>query len=162
MGRLFEKVKGRPREYEEYPPEPEYQSEEIPQEYYEEYRRQQGYVPAEKEPIDDTPLGILKDIEKSPSPKGTFPTVIGGIPVDLHSLEDYVIKISPFGLKTILRYHHARDIEEMKGYGRRGSMNINSKTILLILAAVGMAVMGLIMIMYMPQIMEMFSGGAGI
>ena len=47
----------------------------------------------------------------------------------------------------------------MKGYSRRSSFKMNGKTIILILLAVGMAVLGIIMMVFMPQIMEMFQGG---
>ena len=51
----------------------------------------------------DNPLSILDEIKAQPSSKGTYPMLIGGRPVDLHVLEDYITKISPFALKTILR-----------------------------------------------------------
>jgi len=139
---------------------------EIQQMQMEEQLRQQQAQRAKSQPItsqpeipkSDNPLSILDEIKASPSPKGTFPMVIGGRPLDLHVLEDYITKISPFALKTILRYHNARTIEELKGYSRGGSLKLNSGTIILILLAIGLAVGGVIMLMYMPQIMEMFKG----
>lgn len=105
------------------------------------------------------PLSILDEIKKKPTPKGVFTQRIGGRPVDLHVLEDYITKISPFALKTLLRYHNAKTMEEIKSYSQGKSMNINAGTIILILAAVGMAVLGIVMLVFMPDIMNMFKGG---
>lgn len=110
----------------------------------------------------DNPLSILDEIKAQPSSKGTYPMLIGGRPVDLHVLEDYITKISPFALKTILRYHNARTIEELKGYSGRGSLKLKGGTIILILVAIGLAVGGIIMLLYMPDIMSYFKGGIGV
>lgn len=108
---------------------------------------------------DGNPLSILDEIKARPSPKGTLPVMIGGRPIDLSVLEDYALRISPYSLKTILRYHNARTIEEIKGYGRGTAVKMNMKGILLILLAVGMGVVGLFVMMYMPEIMAYFQGG---
>lgn len=106
-----------------------------------------------------TPLSILDEIKNKRIPKGTAPVLIQGIPVDLHSLEDYIISISPYNIKTLMRYNNARILEEIKGYSKFGTGKINSKMLILIMLAAGMAVLGIIMIMFMPQIMAMFQGG---
>jgi len=130
----------------------------VPEQQYQ--QPQEEYYQPEEQPMDTSPLSILEEIQKIPSPKGTFPLLIGGKPVDLHAIEDYVVRISPFNIKTILRYHNARTIEEVKGYGRfGGSLKVNSKTILIILFAVGMAVLGILFIFFMPQIMQSFQAG---
>lgn len=121
-------------------------------------------VPMPPKPVKDydSPLSILDKIKNKPSSKGTFPISIGGRPVDLHVLEDYITKISPFALKTILRYHNAKTIEEMKGYSKGHSLKISGSTIMLILLAVGMGILGIIVMIFMPEIMSMFQGGAGL
>ena len=121
-----------------------------------------SYQPEVPDNKGDNPLSILDEIKAKPSPKGTFPMLIGGRPLDLHVLEDYITKISPFALKTILRYHNARTIEELKGYSGRGSLKLKSGTIILILVAIGLAIGGIIMLLYMPQIMSYFKGGIGV
>lgn len=128
------------------------------EQYYEEPPQ---YAPPPPSPIeeDTTPLAIAKEVRKRPSLKETLPTVIGGVPVDLHILEDYLVKTSPFALKTIIRYHNARTVEEIKGYGKAGvGVKLNSKTIILVLLCVGMAVLGLLMLTIMPELLETFSG----
>jgi len=104
---------------------------------------------------------VLEDIRKYPTPKNTFATIIGGRPVDLHSMEDYLLKISPYGLKTILRYHNARTIEEIKNYAKLGGGGkLNTKFWLLIMLFIGLAVIGVIILIFLPQIMDFFQGSA--
>jgi hypothetical protein len=125
---------------------------------YQDYTKRQREV--EEERFQNNPMAILDEIKKAPSPKGTHPIIIGGRPIDLHMLEDYVIRTSPYSLKTIMRYHNARTIEEIKGYAKGfGGKGINGRTILLIMLAIGMAVIGIMVIFFMPQIMEFFQGG---
>ena len=130
----------------------------------EQYQQQQYQQPQQQYDQDETrdgdnPLSILDEIKAQPSPKGTYPLLIGGRPLDLHVLEDYITKISPFALKTILRYHNARTIEELKGYSGRGSLKLKGGTILLIMLALGLAAAGIFVMMYMPELMATFQGG---
>lgn len=109
------------------------------------------------------PLAILDEIKKRPTPKGAKAIMIGGRPLDLHILEDYVVKVSPYHLRTILRYHNARTIEEIKNYSQRfGGKGMKMSTIILILLVIGMGVLGVVLMLFLPDIMAMFQGGAGI
>lgn len=153
-----------------YPPSSNVQYEQSQYEQPPQYQMpQQMSVPFPPKPVlqlesddDKGPLSILDKIKQKPTPKGIFKIDIGGRPVDLHVLEDYVIKTSPFTLRTILRYHNAKTIEEMKGYSRGRPMKMNMTTIVLIMAAVGMGILGLIVFFFMPDIMNMFQGGFGV
>ena len=161
MGRLKDRLRGIQPEYtyESYiEPEPEEEPTIQPQP---QVQPQQPSKQEEEEPnLYDNPLAILDEIKKQPSPKGTLPAIIGGRPVDLHILEDYVVKISPYQLRTVLRYHNARTIEEIRNYSQRfGTTKMKGSTILIILLAIGMAVIGLFAMMYLPQIIKMFVGG---
>jgi len=170
MGRLRDKLMGKSNEEEAYQPEQypeEMYQEQYPDEYYEEQYPQEPqpqYQPEaryyERKEIDaSAPLAILDEIKNRPSRKGTFPTVIQGKAVDLHALESYVLKISPYIMRTILRYRTIRTMEEARNVAGRKPMKMNSKTLMLILLAAGMAILGIIMIFFMPQIMQMFKGG---
>jgi len=186
MGRLFDKLSGRKRkdekqEYyqqeggEEYPPEEyydEYQQPQQPQQPYpqqidprllEEYRRQyeeECERPLERKEKDArAPLAILDEIKDRPSYNGTFKTKIQGKPVDLHSLENYVLKISPYVLRTLLRYRTIRTMEEARNVAGRRPVKMNSKMLILIILAVGMALLGIVMIFFLPDIMNMFKAG---
>lgn len=111
---------------------------------------------------DQSPLSIVREVQKHPAPKGTHETIIGGVPVDLHILEDYLVKTSPFALKTVMRYHNARNMEEIKNYSSGSKIKFNSKMLIGVLLAVGVAVLGIVMIFFMPQIMATFQGGMGV
>ena len=102
---------------------------------------------------DKSPLAILDEIKLNPSPKGSYPTIIGGRPVDLHDLEDYLLKISPYSLKTIMRYHQARTIEELRRYSKGKGSTFNMKIIWIILMIMGMIGLGVFIILFLPQIM---------
>lgn len=127
--------------------------------------------PLPRQPLDQeygdtrSPVKLATEIENDPTPKGVLEMNIGGRPIDLHQLENYMVwKTSPFVMKTLLRYHNAKTMEEIKSYssrrvGRGGSLNM--KTIGIILLCVAMAVVGLVMIMFMPQIMAFFRGFGG-
>jgi len=144
-------------------PEEQYQ-EEYQEEYYpeEEHPYPEERYPKyleRKEKDASAPLAILDEIKEKPSRPGTFKTVIQGKPIDLHSLESYVLKISPYVMRTILRYRTIRTMEEARNVAGRKPVKFNSKTLILILLAVGMAVLGIIFIFFMPEIMQMFKGG---
>lgn len=103
--------------------------------------------------LDRSPLAILDEVKHNPSPKGSYPTIIGGRPVDLHDLEDYLLKISPYSLKTIMRYHQARTIEELRRYSKGKGSTFNMKIIWIILMIIGMIGLGIFVILFLPQIM---------
>ena len=110
-----------------------------------------------------SPVKLAVEIEKHPTPKGVLELKIGGRPIDLHQIEDYMVwKINPYNMKTLMRYHNAKTMEEIKSYSRRRSGGgMPFRTIMLIMLMVGMAVVGLIMVMFMPQIMQFFRGFGG-
>jgi len=108
----------------------------------------------------DVPIQRAISIKKDPSPKGYFETVIGGVPVDLHSLEEYIVSVSPFSIQTIMKYNEAEMIEDIKNYSKgTGRKPFDMKIIFLILLAVGMGILGVIVMLYMPNIMAMFQSG---
>ena len=150
--------------YEQNPPMPQQQYQEPYPEQYIDPRRIQAPPPdyiqqAEQQAQEQSPLSILDEIQDTPSEKGTHQVLIGGRPIDLHVLEDYVVKISPYSLKTILRYHNARTIEEMKGYSKGVGLKIKGSTILIIMLAMGLAIIGIMMMTMFPQLMQGFAGG---
>jgi len=170
MGRLRDKLTGNvnTEEAPHYQPVDEGVRERYPEEY--EQYPEEYYSPEEYYPPDDryverreknayAPLAILDEIKERPSKKGVFKTIIQGKPVDLHALESYVLKISPYMMRTILRYRSIRTIEEARNVAGRKPMKFNSKSLILLLLAIGLGVLGIIFIFFMPQIMQMFKGG---
>ena len=166
MSKLSERLnKRRQVPEEEYYQDPEVQQQ-IQQQYQHQYQqqmqqRQQIQEDDEEHRDDRSPLSIVKEIKENPSQKGTFEAIIGGVPVDLHILEDYLVRTSPFALKTVMRYHNARNMEEIKNYSRGPNLKVNNKFWILIIMAVAIMMLGIFVIMFMPQIMQTFQGGAG-
>jgi len=112
---------------------------------------------------DDIPIQVSRDIKKAPTPKGYFRTIISGVPVDLHSLEDYIVKTSPFAIKTLMRFENARNVEEIKQYSTKstGKKKLGIGFFLMILFLIIMVVVGILLMMKGPQIIEFFKFGGG-
>lgn len=104
------------------------------------------------------PLAILDEIKKVPAPEGTHKTIIGGKSVDLFALEQYILKISPYSLRTILGYREIRTLEMLGNSSKR--KKTNSKTLLYILIAAGALIAGLAIIFFMSNadFSSMFQG----
>jgi len=105
------------------------------------------------------PVSIAKNVENHPTPPGVCEIIIGGRPIDLHMFEDYLVwKVSPYQLRTLLRYHNARTIEEIKNYSLRPTLKLKSGTLMLVIVAILMLVGGLAIFMFMPEITAMLQG----
>ena len=141
------------------------------EEYYEEEIQQPHPMPRkqvvyQEQQVDDGGFGdtrdatkIAKEIEANPTPPGILPIRIAGRPIDLHMFEDYMVwKISPFQLRTVLRYRNARVMEEMKNYSSSPIGKMKGSTILLIMFAIMMLIGGVMILLFMPDIMAMFKG----
>ena len=128
------------------------------QEQYEEQQTTEHFSQSSPKEDNTSPLAILEEIKNWPAPKGAYPTIIGGRPVDLHELEDYLLKISPHNIKTVMRYHNARVIEEMRRYAGTKGKKFDMKTLMLIMLAAGMGILGIILLLYWPQILAGMKG----
>jgi len=105
------------------------------------------------------PTALAKQIEQNPTPHGIGRLLIGGRPIDLHMFEDYMVwKISPYQLRTVLRYRNARVMEEIKNYSSVPVVKLKFGSIMLIIIAIVMGVVGFLVVTSMPQVMEMFKG----
>lgn len=100
-------------------------------------------------------------VKENPTLPGKLKTTVWGIPVDLHSLEEFIPKISPHVLRTIVRNDRARTIEQLKQYSSRKKNKINTGTLMLILFCAIIAIGGVILLMFMPDITAFFSGMFG-
>ena len=105
---------------------------------------------------------LAAEIESYPSKEGALKKTFYGRPLDLHMLEDYLVwRTSPLAIKTILRYGHAKTLEDMRGYiGTVERAKGNPKTMIMIILAAILMVGGIIFLMYGPQLLGMLSGGA--
>ena len=106
---------------------------------------------------------LAAEIESCPSKEGALKKTFYGRPLDLHMLEDYLVwRTSPLAIKTILRYGHAKTLEDMRGYiGTVERAKGNPKTLMLIVLAAILLVGGIIFLLYGSQLMSMLGGGAG-
>ena len=105
------------------------------------------------------PVSIAKNVENHPTPPGVCQIMIGGRPIDLHMFEDYLVwKVSPYQLRTLLRYHNARTIEEIKNYSLRPTLKMKSGTLMLVVVAILMLIGGLAIFIFMPEITAMLQG----
>ena len=102
---------------------------------------------------------IAKEIENNPTPPGVCEVLIGGRPIDLHMFEDYMVwRISPYQMRTVLRYRTGRIMEEIKNYSSSPKAKMKGNMIILIAIAAVFLIIGLMVLMYMPQLTEMFKG----
>ena len=103
---------------------------------------------------------VAAEIESRPAPKGMMWMNIGGRPIDLHELEDYLVwKTSPFVMKTLMRYHNAKTMEDIKNYSRGRGTTVNARFFVMLLLCIGIAILGIVMIFFMPQILGFFKSG---
>jgi len=101
---------------------------------------------------------LAKDIENNPTPEGKLRVSFSGRPLDLHALEDYLVwHTSPLTIKTILRYGHAKTMEDIRGYTnvlqRRGG---DSKMLVMIVLAIILMVGGIMFLLYGPKLSTFF------
>lgn len=125
-------------------------------------------VPEEEELVRESPRKLASLIKRKPSPKGALGIKIGGRPIDLHQLEKYLVwQISPYILSTINSYNSSRQIEQMQNYRRKGFSQVGatkkgSGRLLMWLVIFGALLgLGVILLLYMPQIMNFFRGFGG-
>jgi hypothetical protein len=79
-------------------------------------------------------------------------------------LEDFLVwRVSPLEIKTILRYGHAKTIEDLRAYltGAERARGGAGKWIMLIIIAIICMVGGIIFIMFGPKLLSGFMGGGG-
>lgn len=106
------------------------------------------------------------DVVADRSPKGKFKMTLVGRPIDVFKLEDYLIfNISPLTNITLMRYNEVKAWEEAQGYGRRGMAFKKRKgggfLIMMIIMIVIMLVVGIVFLMYGPQIISSMTGMFG-
>ena len=97
---------------------------------------------------------MASDIERNPSPKGALKMTFYGRPLDLHMLEDYLVwRTSPLAIKTILRYGHAKTIEDFRGLLSSGERaKGNPKALMMIVLIVIFLIAGIMFLLYGPQL----------
>lgn len=107
------------------------------------------------------PLKVLEDIKERPTPKGMYPVEIGGRYIDLSSLENYIVQVSPHSVRTITRSNALRIMEESRNFSppltKRGFKGGLGTILLLIVGVAGLCVLGL----FLPEIINFVTGMFG-
>lgn len=110
------------------------------------------------------------DIVANRSPKGKFAMTLVGRPIDLFKLENYLVfTVSPRTNTTLMRYNEVKAMEDVQGYGRNAIVKKKKGSygflLMMIIIIVIMLVVGVVFLMYGPQIIKamggMFGGLAG-
>jgi len=114
-----------------------------------------------QQPKMDTPITRYEEIKKERTPIGKGQMVIGGIPWDVHSLESYILRVSPLEMKTLLRYDAIRNVELVLNNQRPKDLNKNEFNysiiiwIIIIIAIIGF------LVLFGPKIIAFVSQMAG-
>lgn len=106
----------------------------------------------------NAPLVKIDTIKKDRTPPGAGQSIIFGVPLDIFSLEDLVIRVSPTDLKTMLRFEDSRIIEQMRNSERisgEGKKKFNWSIILIIII---IAAIALGVLLLLPKIMAFLGG----
>ena len=106
------------------------------------------------------------DVVANRSPKGKFEMTLMGRPVDLFKLENYLVfTVSPKTNTTLMRYNEVKTMEDVQGYGRNAIVKRKKGSfgflIIIIIIVVIMLVIGVVFLMYGPQIMQSLGGMFG-
>ena len=103
----------------------------------------------------------IMQIDKQKPVKEQPIVLLGGKPIDFFLLKEYMLNVSPYQIKTAMRNDMNIGIEEMRRYTPQATLKFNWKTIIIILAIVGILIFALIMIFYGPAIIEKMQGMFG-
>jgi len=110
----------------------------------------------EKQKPAEAPIATLEQIRKDRTQEGVGELVLGGVPIDVHSIESLLIKISPLEIKTILRYNDVKATEQVLNTTRpqtKKKSDFNwTLIIILIVAIVGIVIFG---VLILPKILAM-------
>jgi len=153
-------------------PEPNQEEVEIARsELVEEYNESQKQARIQEEnevrAIQETnPHEKYVDVVANRSPKGKFAMTLVGRPIDLFKLENYLVfTVSPKTNITLMRYNEVKTMEDVQGYGRNAIVKRKKGSfgflIVIIIIVIIMLVVGVVFLMYGPQIMQAMGGMFG-
>jgi len=103
------------------------------------------------------PLGELYDIKRKPVPKGVCEEIIYGVPINWHDLENFVLKLSPTNFVTMLKLRDQDKADYDRRFKVRKSM-MSGKIMMILLIAVGLGIAGIVIMLFLPDILAMLGG----
>jgi len=125
------------------------------------YHQDREYEPSHGFGDTKDPVRIATSIEDNPMPPGICEILIGGRPIDLHMFENYMVwRVSPYQMRTVLRYRTARIMEEIKNYSSSPKAKMGGNFFIMLIIIIIMLVVGIGIFTYMPQITAFFKGFA--
>ena len=154
------------------PPLPEEQSEEVQeyrselvQEYDEIQREALIHEQREQQAMEETnPHEKFINVIADRTPKGKLAMTLIGRPIDLFKLENYLIfNMSPRTNVTLMRYNEVKAWEDA-GYGRKAITRKRrglGGLLFIIIIIIIMLVVGVVFLLYGPQIMQAMGGMFG-
>jgi len=104
------------------------------------------------------PITQLEEVKQNRAPVGKGKMILAGVPVDLFTVEDFVIKASGTDVDSLLSFDRARMAEMIRNNERptdKKSIDFNWTILLFIIIA---PAAGLLIFMFLPKIMDMFGG----
>lgn len=148
-------------------PEMEEMRSELVQEYNEAQRQARIQEENEMKAIQEiNPHEKYVDVVANRSPKGKFAMTLVGRPIDLFKLENYLVfTISPKTNTTLMRYNEVKTMEDVQGYGKNAIVKKRKGgygfLLMMIIIIVIMIVVGVVFLMYGPQIIQGMTGMFG-
>ena len=105
--------------------------------------------------VDVRPAKVVKEIQRNPVRKGILTEKINGIPIDWHDLENFIVSLSP--------QHFANTLKLQEQKVRRKELSYVDKErkpfpVGILIGLAILVVVGIILMVYGPQIMAMFGG----
>jgi hypothetical protein len=125
----------------------------------EEYQQPSYNVNESKQKERDNVHRLHQNLIENPLPRGMCQEWIGGHVLDLGMLSEFITyKTSPSFITNVINNVTAKVREDTLDMKKKKPFKVNSGMIILVIIAVACLVLGLIVMMYLPQIMSFFQG----
>lgn len=125
----------------------------------EEYQQPSYNVNESKQKERDNVHRLHQNLFENPLPRGMCQEWIGGHVLDLGMLSEFITyKTSPSFITNVINNVTAKVREDTLDMKKKKPFKVNSGMIILVIIAVACLVLGLIVMMYLPQIMSFFQG----
>lgn len=131
----------------------------LAQDIQEESEEPQLFQENELQPVETEDKPLYEQLKEKPMPEGIAVEKIAGIPVDWSDLERYTLKVSPGDLTSAIRQSQSRIISNINKYRTPGQKAFSGKLIWIIIIAAIMLTLGVILMMYGPELMNAIPRG---
>lgn len=102
---------------------------------------------------------LREEMEMSPIKKGYMQINLAGIPVDAHALEEYILTAtSPKKISNLMSLVKRASVDEYRSLAPTGK-KMKGSTLVIILAIAGIGIAGVMVLMFMPEILKILGAG---